>query len=107
MIARVWRGVTTRENADQYEAMLKPELLPGLSSVPGFIKSYLLRRMTGEDVEFITVIVFDSLESLQRFAGPSYEESIVSDDRKPLLKQHDRVASHYEIASVCDAGISC
>jgi len=32
MVARVWHGYTTRANADVYEAMLKPELLPGLSS---------------------------------------------------------------------------
>jgi len=102
MIARVWRGVTTRENAAAYESMLKPELLPGLSRVPGFITSYLLRRDIADGVEFITIILFDSLENLKQFAGPNYEQSIVPEDRRPLLKHHDKVAQHYEIASICD-----
>ena len=100
MIARVWHGTTSRENADAYESMLKPELLPGLSRVPGFVTSYLLRRDIGDDVEFITIILFDSLDSLRQFAGPNYEESIVPEDRKPLLKHHDKLAQHYEVASV-------
>ena len=102
MIARLWHGTTTRENADAYESMLKPELLPGLSNVPGFITSYLLRRDIEDDVEFITMIIFDSIESLKNFAGANYEQSIVPEDRKPLLKHHDEVALHYEIASVCN-----
>lgn len=105
MIARVWHGTTSRNNADAYESMLKPELLPGLSTVPGFITSYLLRRdISDDDVEFITMILFDSLESLRNFAGPNYEQSIVPEDRRPLLKHHDKLAQHYEIASVCDPG---
>ena len=104
MIARVWHGTTTRENADAYESKLKPELLPGLSKVPGFITSYLLRRDAGEDVEFITMIYFDSLDALKQFAGPDYEQSIVPDDRKPLLKHHDPVAQHFDIKSICLPG---
>lgn len=83
--------------------MLKPELLPGLSSVPGFITSYLLRRDIGNDVEFITVILFDSIASLRQFAGPDYEQSIVPEDRRPLLKHHDKLSLHYEVASVSES----
>ena len=45
MIARIWRGWTTTEDADGYEGHLKPELLPGLRKVAGFRGSYLLRRV--------------------------------------------------------------
>jgi len=33
MIVRVWHGYTTPENADAYEAMLKPEVLARISRV--------------------------------------------------------------------------
>jgi antibiotic biosynthesis monooxygenase (ABM) superfamily enzyme len=56
MIARVWHGFTKPEHADSYEAMLKPELLPGLSKVKGYRSSCLLRRNAGTEVEFITII---------------------------------------------------
>ena len=47
MIARVWHGHTKPEYADAYEAMLKPELLPGISKAKGYKGSYLLRRNLG------------------------------------------------------------
>jgi hypothetical protein len=47
VIGRIWHGYTTPEHADAYEAMLKPELLPGISKVKGYRGSYLLRRAVG------------------------------------------------------------
>jgi len=44
VIARIWHGYTKPEHADAYEAMLKPELLPGISKVKGYRSSYLLRE---------------------------------------------------------------
>ena len=58
MIARVWHGFTKPEHADAYESHLKPELLPGLSQKKGFRGSYLLRRAVGDEIEFITIILW-------------------------------------------------
>jgi antibiotic biosynthesis monooxygenase (ABM) superfamily enzyme len=103
MIVRVWHGYTKPENADAYEAMLKPELLPGLSRVPGFHHSYLLRRDLKGEVEFITMIYFDSLDAIIALAGPDYETSIIPEDRKPLLARHDEKAQHYDLRYALDA----
>src|ERR1700757_5259648 len=65
MIARVWHGYTTPEHADTYEAMLKPELLPGISKVKGYKGSYLLRRNLGAEVEFITILLWESIDALR------------------------------------------
>jgi len=43
MIARVWHGRTKPENTGAYEALRKPELLPGITKVKGYQGSYLLR----------------------------------------------------------------
>lgn len=77
MVARVWHGYTTPANADAYEAMLKPELLPGLSSVKGFRGSYLLRRPQNDEVEFITIILWDSLDDIRAIAGDDYERAVI------------------------------
>ena len=61
MIARVWHGYTKPEHADAYESMLKPELLPGVSKVKGYKGSYLLRRNLGAEVEFITIMLWESI----------------------------------------------
>jgi len=35
MIARLWRGWTSRENADAYERLLQERVLPGLKRLDG------------------------------------------------------------------------
>ena len=104
MIARVWRGYTPPESADAYESMLKPELLPGLSTKPGFRGSYLLRRASDEEVEFITIILWDSLDAVRALTGPDYEAAVVPEERRKHLSRYDAKATHYEVVSRQDAG---
>jgi len=100
MIARVWHGYTKPEHADSYEAMLKPELLPGISRAKGYKGSYLLRRDMGAEVEFITILLWASVEDLRAAAGhDDYETAIIPEERRKYLVRFDARASHYEIAS--------
>lgn len=99
MIARMWRGYTRPEHADAYEAMLTPELLPGLSRVKGFRGSYLLRRPAGDEVEFVTIILWDSLDAVRAVAGEDYEAAVVPEERRQYLSRWDAKAVHYEVAS--------
>jgi heme-degrading monooxygenase HmoA len=100
MIARIWHGYTTPEHADAYEAMLKPELLPGLSKVKGYQSSYLLRREAGSEVEFITIIIWDSIDSIRAVAGEDYETAVIPEERRKHLSRYDAKAQHFEIASI-------
>ncbi len=99
MIARVWHGTTKPENAAGYEAMLKPELLPGVGKVKGYEGSYLLRRDAGNEVEFITIMLWKSIDAIRAFAGPDFETSIIPEERRKYLSRHDAKALHYEIVS--------
>ena len=99
MIARVWHGYTTPEHADEYESMLKPELLPGLSTKRGFAGSYLLRRNLGAEVEFITIILWNSLNDLKALAGEDYARAIVPEERRRVLVRWDDTAAHYDVTS--------
>ncbi len=99
MIARIWHGYSTPENAASYEAMLKPELLPGLSKVKGFEGSYLLRRDLGSEVEFITIILWDSIDSIKAVAGEDYETAVIPEERRQFLSRWDAKAAHYEVTS--------
>ncbi len=100
MIARIWHGYTHPGHANAYEAMLKPELLPGISNVAGYKGSYLLRRNLGDEVEFITIMLWDSLEALRALAGPDYEFAVVPEERRKYLSRYDAKSAHFEITSV-------
>ena len=107
MIARVWHGYTKPEHADAYEAMLKPELLPGVSQVKGYKGSYLLRRNLGNEVEFITIMLWDSIDAIRNAAGHAdYETAIIPEERRKYLAHYDARSAHYEVASIHGLALS-
>ena len=98
MVARVWHGyAATQEHADAYEAMLKPELLPGVSKKKGYRGSHLLRRDAGHEIEFITVLFFDSLDDIKAITGPDYETAVIPEERRQHLSRFDAKAVHYDV----------
>ena len=105
MIARVWHGYTKPEHADAYESMLKPELLPGISKVKGYKGSYLLRRNLGGEVEFITIMLWDSIDAIRAVAGADYETAVIPEERRQYLARHDPKSAHYEVTSVHGIGV--
>ena len=100
MIARIWHGFTKPERADAYESMLKPELLPGISKAKGYRGSYLLRRQAGGEVEFITIMLWDSIDAIRAVAGPDYETAVIPEERRKYLSRYDAKSAHYDIASM-------
>lgn len=99
MIARIWHGYTKPEHAEAYEKLLKPELLPGLSKVKGFKGSYLLKKVSEAEVEFVTIMLWESIDDIRSVGGPNYEIAIIPENRRELLTRFDERATHYEIAS--------
>ena len=99
MIARIWHGYTKPEHADAYEAMLKPELLPGISKAKGYRGSYLLRRKAGDEIEFITIMLWDSIDAIRAVAGQDYETAVVPEERRKYLAHYEPKSTHYEVVS--------
>jgi len=98
VIARVWRGRTTRENAAAYEELLGTTILPGIDRVSGFRGAELFRRDLGDEIEFMTVTRFVSLDAVREFAGEDYEQAVISDEAHRLLTRFDERVAIYEIA---------
>lgn len=105
MIARIWSGYTSPRNADVYEALLKSEIFPAIMArdIAGFRHIELLRASAGEEVEFATVMWFDSLDSVKAFAGADYEVAVVPPKARVVLKRFDARSRHYEVRERCDA----
>jgi antibiotic biosynthesis monooxygenase (ABM) superfamily enzyme len=99
MIGRVWHGWTTPENADAYEELLRHEVFEGIKDrkIDGFREIQLLRRSLEKEVEFITIMWFDSLESVRAFAGEDYEVAVVPPKAQALLSRFDGRSQHHEV----------
>ena len=99
MISRIWHGWTTLGNADAYEALLKEEIFVGIQNrhIPGFRGIQLLRRKAGDEVEFVTIMQFDSLDAVREFAGEDYEVAVVPEKARAVLSHFDSRSLHYEI----------
>jgi len=100
VIARMWHGYAKPEHADAYEAMLKPELLPGISRVAGYRGGYLLRRRNGDEIEFVTIMLWDSIDAIRAVTGPDYETAVVPEARRQYLSRYDARSTHFEITSI-------
>jgi len=99
MISRIWHGWTTPENAEPYEALLKEEIFTGIQDrrIPGYRGIQLLRRTAGDEVEFVTIMRFDDLEAVCRFAGADYEVAVVPPKARAILSHFDERSQHYEV----------
>ena len=99
MICRIWRGWTTPANADAYEAVVRGQVIPGIEAraIAGFRHIDLMRRDAGEEVEFQTLMWFDSLDAIKAFMGEDYAVSHVPPAAQAVLKRFDSQAAHFEV----------
>jgi hypothetical protein len=100
MVGRVWHGWTSTANADIYENLLKDEIFPGIAAknVKGYMGVNLFRR-PGKDgeIEFMTLMWFDSWDALKEFAGENYDKAYVPSRAREILSRFDEVSQHYEL----------
>ncbi len=97
-VKRIWHGWTTHEKADPYQELLHKEVFPGIESkeIEGYSCVELFRRDLDNEVEFITIMTFDSLKDVIDFQGKDYEKCYVPESAQKLLKRWDQVAHHYD-----------
>jgi heme-degrading monooxygenase HmoA len=99
MIVRIWHGWTTPGNADAYETLLQEEIFVGIQNlrIRGFKGIQLLRREVGDEVEFVTIMRFDSLDAVREFAGDDYAAAVVPEEARALLSRFDERSQHYDL----------
>lgn len=99
MICRIWRGWTTPENADAYERVVRQEVIPGIEArnLRGFRHIDLMRRELETEVEFLTAMWFDDVESIKAFVGEDYTISHVPPAARKVLSHFDDRSAHYDV----------
>ncbi|MBD0296972.1 MAG: antibiotic biosynthesis monooxygenase [Flavisolibacter sp.] len=100
MIARIWHGFTSINNADEYENMLRKDVLPGIGRVKGYKGAQLLRRNHPDEVEFITITYFDDMAAVIAFAGEDYTKAVIHPQAGKLLSHFDERSVHYNLVEM-------
>lgn len=101
MITRIWHGWTTPANAPVYENLLRTEIFTGIEArkIDGYLGISLSKRDSGEEVEFMTIMWFRSLDAVRAFAGENYEVAVVPPKARAVLSRFDAASAHYETRS--------
>ena len=105
MVSRISHGWTTPANAPIYEHLLLSEILPEIAAkhLPGYHGAHVLRRNLGDEVEFLTILWFDSLDGVRVLAGEDYEVAYVPPKAREVLARFDATSQHYETVLVSGA----
>src|SRR4051794_24197103 len=100
MIARIWHGWTKPENAKAYEEMLRDEIFPSIAArkIKGYHGAELFIYEDGSEVEFVTLLRFDSMDAVKEFAGLDESKPVIYPKAEPLLTRMDERSRHYRIA---------
>lgn len=99
MICRIWHGWTTPHNAPAYEAVVREKVIPDIEArrIRGFQSIDLMKRVTDHEVEFVTIMWFDNLESIVAFMGENYEVAHVPEPARKVLARFDERSAHYDV----------
>jgi heme-degrading monooxygenase HmoA len=93
----MWRGSAIRERADDYVEYLQQSVVPGLRQIGGFRGVYLLRRDSSDDVEFVVLTIWESMDAIRKFAGENPEVAVVAPAARPLFRKYDVEVQHFEM----------
>ena len=95
MIARIWRGWTSRDDAEAYVRYMEHVAAPDSLGTPGNRGFSVLHRPDGDREEFLTVSLWDSLESIRAFAGDEIEKAVFYPEDDRYLADRELTTSHF------------
>jgi len=104
MIARMWRGRTLAAKADEYMGILESTGLKEYAATEGSRGVLVLRRVDGDQAEFLLITLWESWEAIKRFAGEDVERSVYYPEDDAYLLQREAHVTHYEVADMSGFG---
>lgn len=104
MIVRMWRGHVPAAKKDAYVRYLEDTGLADYRRTAGNRGAYLLCREAGDKVEFTTLTFWDSIESIEAFAGADYSRARYYPRDTEFLLDFAETGEHYEVAAARPEG---
>jgi heme-degrading monooxygenase HmoA len=99
MIVRLWSARTTQPQSQAYLQHFSRAVLPALRNFEGYVSSSVLTRRSEGAVEIMVMTVWQSLSSIEAFAGPDLEAAVVAPEAAALLTDFERRVRHFEITA--------
>jgi heme-degrading monooxygenase HmoA len=97
VIARVWRGWTSSDDADAYVDYLVATGMKDSRATPGNRGVLVLRRAAGEQAEFTTVTLWETLDAVDGFAGTDRETAVFYPEDERFLVEREWTVGHHEV----------
>ena len=97
VIVREWRGRAEAAKSSAYPRHFRQNVLPELRHIDGFLGARLLRRKSGQQIEFVVLTRWASLAAIKAFAGDDIDQAVVEPGAIAALSDYDREVRHYEI----------
>jgi heme-degrading monooxygenase HmoA len=98
VIARIWKGVVRRADADAYADYIRETGFHAYGETPGNRGAWMLRRDDGDRTEFVTYSLWDDRNAIAAFAGDDIEAAIYYPEDERYLIERDAIVKHYEVA---------
>ena len=97
MIARIWGGESTVEDAHRYVKHLEDAVFPALREIAGHRGAYLLQRRSERRVGFLVLTLWESMDAVRAFAGDDAETAVVAPQARAVLSSCDETVAHYDV----------
>jgi heme-degrading monooxygenase HmoA len=97
MITRTWWGVTRAGDADAYLDYLRRTGLQALRETGGNRGVACLRRIVGEEAEFVVVSLWESREAIAAFAGEDIEKAVFYPEDEAYLIDRELSCAHWDV----------
>ena len=98
MIARIWHGVVPKSKSDEYLEIQRRYGVKDYKSVEGNRGVFVFRRIEESKTHFLLLTLWDSEETIRRFAGDEMEKARYYPDDKDFLLEMEPYVTHYEVA---------
>jgi heme-degrading monooxygenase HmoA len=98
MIARIWRGMTGKDQADDYLAYLRETGLKDYGKTPGHLGAFVVRRDQGEHCDIQIISLWQSMDAVRAFAGENADQSVYYPDDRQYLLDMEPLVRHYDVS---------
>jgi len=97
MIARIWHGVVKKSKSDEYFGYLNKTGAADYRETDGNRGVFLFRRNEKAKTHYVFLTLWDSYESIRKFAGEDYEKARYYPGDKDFLLEFEEFVTHYEV----------